>query len=259
MYPHYSKYLTHLRFADDLVLLTEDHKELQYMLETLNEYSNSVGLEINIEKTKVMTNVTKLPVTLQSRNIEYVDEYTYLGHQISFSNGMDKEINRRITNTWKKYWSMRDIFKGTLPNKLKTKAMEVCLTPCLTYACQTWTLTKKQLNRIETTQRAIERSYLGIKLKDRIKNSEIRLRTQAKNIKKILLKSKWKWAGHLQRLKDDRWTKITTNWYPLGRKRKKGRPFKRWDDPIVKVAGRVWTRLARDRANWKVLEEAFTA
>lgn len=49
------------------------------------------------------------------------------------------------------------------------------------------------------------------------------------------------------------------NWDPIHKKRRRGRPAMRWDDDIVKVAGKTWSRAARDREKWIELEEAFTA
>lgn len=53
------KTLSHLRFADDLVLLAESAPNLQYMIETLHKASRQVGLEMNISKTKIMSNYRK--------------------------------------------------------------------------------------------------------------------------------------------------------------------------------------------------------
>ena len=33
---------------------------------------------------------------------------------------------------------------------------------------------------------------------------------------------KWTWAGHIARLKDERWTKLITEWQPIDKKRKRG-------------------------------------
>ncbi|MFH4973480.1 hypothetical protein AB6A40_000189 [Gnathostoma spinigerum] len=46
--------LTHLRFADDIVVIANDTKTAQEMLLQLNKESKAVGLEINISKTKYM-------------------------------------------------------------------------------------------------------------------------------------------------------------------------------------------------------------
>ena len=38
---------------------------------------------------------------------------------------------------------------------------------------------------------------------------------------------KWSWAGHLLRMKNDRWVKKCTEWTPRT-KRSRGRPARRW-------------------------------
>ena len=45
---------------------------------------------------------------------------------------------------------------------------------------------------------------------------------------------KWSWAGHINRLKDDRWTSRVTTWRPYDKKRRQGRPAKRWRDDLDK-------------------------
>lgn len=252
-------YLNNLRFADDIVLLSEDPKELEIMLQSLATQSKKVGLHVNDDKTKVMTNRQPIQIVLDSSPLEYVEDYIYLGHLISFKSSNEKEVERRIKLTWSKYWSLKEIFKSKMSTKLKTKAMNICLLPCLTYACQTWPLTKKTLNKLKVCQRGMERSYLGLKLRDRVKNKSIRKVTKATDAVKQALRLKWKWAGHTQRTRDERWTKIVTEWYPMDSTRRKGRPLSRWSDDIKKTAGCYWGRKAKDRETWKTLEEAFTA
>ena len=48
-------------------------------------------------------------------------------------------------------------------------------------------------------------------------------------------KMKWSWAGHINRLKDDRWTLRFTTWRTqYGKKRRQGRPVKRWREGLSK-------------------------
>lgn len=89
--------LSHLRFADDLILITNDLKEAQEMMSELNLASREVGLKINIGKTKFTTNlVASENLTVNNLNIEQVYSYKYLGHEIRL--GRDNqtcEIGRR--------------------------------------------------------------------------------------------------------------------------------------------------------------------
>jgi len=59
--------LNHLRFADDLVLLEENPKALEKMIQTLNTESSKVGLKMNITKTKLMTNSEMEPIEIKGQ------------------------------------------------------------------------------------------------------------------------------------------------------------------------------------------------
>ncbi|GFN75299.1 endonuclease-reverse transcriptase [Plakobranchus ocellatus] len=98
---------------------------------------------------------------------------------------------------------------------------------------------------------------LGIKLADRVKCSEITKRTQIQDIVNFVAKQKWKWAGHVARLKDNRWTLRVTEWQPRNGKRSRGRQARRWRDDIVKTKGNTWSRDARDRDEWKRYAEGY--
>ncbi|GBP94035.1 Putative uncharacterized transposon-derived protein F52C9.6 [Eumeta japonica] len=174
--------------------------------------------------------------------IEYVDEYIYLGQLIATRDTMPKEIDRRIANTWKRFWSLSEVMKNKdMPIKDKRRVYNMCIFPCLTYGCQN----------------GIERSVLGVRRKDKIRLNKIKNETKFKDANKVCKTLKWKWAGHMLREKNEKWTRIISEWYPRDGKRNKGRPIKRWEDDIKGVAGPEWTRIARDRDRWKSLEEAF--
>ncbi|CAG9094113.1 unnamed protein product [Plutella xylostella] len=250
--------LTHLRFADDVVILSEDHENIVEMLTAMEIESQKVGLYMNKSKTKIMTNGEEKNTTIGSGNIEYVKEYIYLGQLISFDNAISKEIDRRITLGWKKYWLHKDIFKSNLPVHLKQKLMESAVLPTVTYGCQTWPLTKNIIRKLNTFQRSAERSMLGIKLRDKVRCSVIRSITKVRDIVEMVCALKWKWAGHVARYTDNRWSERVLNWYPRDNPRSRGRQKRRWVDDIVRVAGNTWQRQARQRGQWKDMEEAFT-
>jgi hypothetical protein len=60
------KFLSYLCFADDIVSLDKDIEDLNKRLQELNQWSNTIGLRINIDKTKILLNNS---VSLES-NIE---------------------------------------------------------------------------------------------------------------------------------------------------------------------------------------------
>lgn len=253
------KMLSHLRFADDIVLFAESTRDLEFMLQALHNHSVKVGLEMNFDKTKIMTNGCKRIIKVEGEPIEFVDDYVYLGKLVSFRDVDKEEIERRIAITWKKFWSLKEILKSNIAIDLKKKVMDTCILPCLTYGCQTWSLSEVNAKRISTCQRAMERSILGIKLKDRERNEDIRKKTGIRDALEHARRMKWKWAGHLARYTDHRWSTLVTQWQgPAYGSRRRGRPNKRWVDGIRAVAGDSWLNVALDRDEWLKLEEAFT-
>ena len=87
---------------------------------------------------------------------------------------------------------------------------------------------------------------LGQRMKERIRNTIIRQRTRVTDIVQYVTNTKWKWAGHIARMKDNRWTTRSTEWQIKG-VRSAGRPTRRWRYDTVGQRGAVWTRIAKDR------------
>jgi hypothetical protein len=75
---------------------------------------------------------------------------------------------------------------------------------------------------------------------------------------------KFRWAGHVARRDDGRWSTTILDWTPQGC-RNRGRPKARWEDDLTSFAkcffddgwAKDWRSLSKDRATWKLLEEDF--
>ena len=181
-----------------------------------------------------------------------------MGQSISFEDQTEKEINRRIAIAWKKYWNLKEIMKNrNISMKIKSKLFETVILPCLTYGCQTWSLRKKDENKLAIHQRKMERSMLGIRLSDKIKNETIRKETRVTDVLEKIRNLKWRWAGHVCRMSDDRWTYKIMQWMPRAGQRSRGRPKKRWEDIFKERCGPDWRRQARERERWRKQGEAY--
>ena len=253
------EYLRDLRFADDVALCTETEEEMEEHLNILNIESNKVGLKIHKGKTKFMTNYNSdKTIKIDNESIEKVTKYPYLGQTAAMRIKTSEEINTRIRKAWYTFGKYRNIFQDTtLPNTLKRRVYDQCIIPTMAYGSQTWALNKQLCQRLQTTQRAMERKMLKIKLKDKIPATEIRRKTQVMDIMTYIHRQKWKWAGHTARRTDNRWTKRCTEWQPRTGKRDRGRPATRWMDDIKKIAGPEWQRKAQNRKEWKESAEGY--
>ncbi|XP_045505544.1 uncharacterized protein LOC123701954 [Colias croceus] len=71
----------------------------------------------------------------------------------------------------------------------------------MTYGTETWPLTLGLVHKLSVAQRAMERAMLGVSLRDRIRNEEIRRRTGVTDIARRI-KRFWN-GGH--ELDDEAW------------------------------------------------------
>ena len=253
------EYLHHLRFADDIVLFASSAEELQTRMEELSNESSKIGLKMNLSKTKVMYNqhAAKKEVKINGETIGIVDEYVYLG-QLKTSNAkLTDEINRRCKMAWSSFGRLHFIFKSKLSICLKRKVYNQCVLPVMMYGCETWTLNAQTTQRLRVTQRAMERCMLGITRRDRKRNEWIRAQTKVEDVIKTAKKMKWRWAGHIARRTDGRWTTNVLQWIPREKKRPRRRPNVRWVDEIKRFSGATWMRISADRDMWKEKGEAF--
>jgi hypothetical protein len=250
------KYLSHLKFADDIVVFANKLDDLEEMINELTDASSQYGLKLNAEKTKFMRNRFVIPKQIKTNGVQLkeVDRYVYLGQMINMTKGIEEEISRRCALAWQAFARGGIIFKSDLPMCLKRKAYDQCI---LLYGSETWQTTKKQRAKLIITQRAMERTMLKITRRDRMRNTWIREKTKVKDVLSEAAKQKWRWAGHVARQRDGRWTKEVTEWYPKSGRRRRGRQKTRWMDDIVSVAGNNWISAAQERAKWKLHVEAF--
>ena len=171
---------------------------------------------------------------------------------------MQGEITRRIQCGWKVFNDNKFLLKSDIPITLKRKLFNQCILPAMTYACETWTMTKAMKCRIAAAQRRMERSMLGISWEEHKTNEWVRNKSNIQDILETIHKRKWTWAGHVSRMTDDRWTVRLTDWRPMDGKRPRGRPMKRWRDQLDSYWKSVsWKSKALDRQEWKRHAEVF--
>ncbi|XP_055965733.1 uncharacterized protein LOC130019155 [Sorex fumeus] len=195
-------------------------------------------------------------------------EWNEQGREVNMRNDLAPELSRRKRAAWNAFMNVEEIAKRTKNLRLRAHLFDSTVLPALTYASETWALRKQDENAIQVSQRRIERAMLGIsrftQMRERIRSSDIRRRSRIRDAVSYAKVSKIRWAGHVMRFKDDRWTRAVTDWIPRDVKRPRGRPPTRWSDFFVKImndrfealhvpgAKRYhWATLARDRDKWR--------
>ena len=88
-----------LDFADDISLFSSTKQQIQDKTTRLDQEARRVGLNINIDKTKVMriNSRNKDAIKLRGQDIEDVEQFTYLGATVCKEGGGMKDIKNRLS------------------------------------------------------------------------------------------------------------------------------------------------------------------
>ena len=119
-------------------------------LDEVKEETEKVGLKLNIWKTKIVTSgpITSWQIDGKHGNSERV--FIFLGSKITADGDCSHKIKRRLFLGRKAMTSLDSILKSrdiTLPTKIPVvKAM---VSPVVRYACESWTITKAECQRID--------------------------------------------------------------------------------------------------------------
>ena len=81
--------INHLRYADDTTLMSESEEELKSLLMKVNEESEKVGLNLNIQKTKIMASG---PITSWETDGETVSDFIFGASKITADGDCSHEI-----------------------------------------------------------------------------------------------------------------------------------------------------------------------
>ena len=73
--------INNLRYADDTSIMAESKEELKCLLMKVKEESEKVGLNLNIQKTKIMASVPITSWEIDGETVETVTDFIFLGLQ----------------------------------------------------------------------------------------------------------------------------------------------------------------------------------
>ena len=84
--------INNLRYADDTTLMAESEEELKSLLMKVKEESEKVGLELNIQKTKIMASSPITSWQIDEEMMETVTDFIFLGSKIPADRDCSHEI-----------------------------------------------------------------------------------------------------------------------------------------------------------------------
>ena len=252
--------ITNLRFADDIDGLAGREEDLADLVERLDKTSTAFGMQINAEKTKLMTNNTNgfsTDIRVNGEKLDCVNRFKYLGAIIT-DEGSKPEILARIAQATaaltklKTIWNDRNIALSSKIRLMRSLVMSIFL-----YACESWTLTAETEKRIQAMEMRCIRKLLGITYRDHITNEEVQNRTRQaigphEDLLTTVKQRKLRWYGHITR---SGLAKTVMQGTVQG-ERRRGRQRKRWEDNIPEWTGLTLgtaMRKAERREEWREL------
>ena len=125
--------------------MAESEEELKSLLMKVKEGSEKVGLEFNIQKTKIMASGPITSWEVDWETVEAVSDFIFLGSKITADGDCSHEIKRHLLLGRKVMTNLDSILKSrhiSLPTKVQlVKAM---VFPAVMYGCESWTVKKAE-------------------------------------------------------------------------------------------------------------------
>ena len=116
----------------------------------VKEESEKVGLQLNIQKTKIMASGPITSWQIDGETVETVADFIFLASTITADGDCSHEIKRRLLLERKVMTNLDSILKSrdiNLPTKVRlVKAM---VFPVVMYGCESWTIKKAEHQRID--------------------------------------------------------------------------------------------------------------
>jgi hypothetical protein len=141
--------ISHLLWADDLVLIALDKSTLQNQMEILAHYCETWGLEINYSKTNTVifndrtfskNYLSQTPMSIQGQKVKVVEEYTYLGIVLHRNGSFTSSVDALRKKGLRALFGMRRyIDRSAISVKAHLNLFDFLIKPVLSYASPLWT------------------------------------------------------------------------------------------------------------------------
>ncbi|KAE9414135.1 hypothetical protein Angca_010011, partial [Angiostrongylus cantonensis] len=111
---------------------------------------------------------------------------------------------------WGAFKSIEDVVKKRKNIRIHAHLFDSTVLFALMYGSETWWLHKQDERSLSVIERAVERTMQGVsrfaQVRDGIRSSDLRQRSKLKDAVLYAKQSKIRWAGHVMRMNDNRWT-----------------------------------------------------
>ena len=125
--------------------MAESEEELKSLLMKVKEENENVGLNLNIQKMKIMASGPITSWKIDGETVETVSEFIFLGSKITADGDCSHEIKRHLLLGSKAMTNIDSMLKSrdvTLPTKVRL--VKDMVFPIVMYGCESWTIKKAE-------------------------------------------------------------------------------------------------------------------
>ena len=137
--------INNLRYADDTTVTAESQEELKSLLIKVKGESENFGLQLNIQKTKIMACGPITSWEIDGETAETVSDFIFLGSKITADGDCSHENKRRLLLGRKVMSNLDRILKSRdiiLPTKVCL--VKALVFPVVLHGCESWTVKKAE-------------------------------------------------------------------------------------------------------------------
>ena len=133
--------------------MAESEEELKSLLMKVKKESEKVGLQLNIQKTKIMASgpITSWPI--DEETVETVVDFIFLGSKITADGDCSHEIKRRLFLRRKVMTNLDSILKSRdITLSTKVHLFKAMVFPVVMCGCESWTIKKAECQRMDASE-----------------------------------------------------------------------------------------------------------
>ena len=156
------------------ILKAESEEELKSLLIKLKKKSENIGLNLNIQKMKIMASGPITSWQIDGETVKTVTDFIFLGSKITADHDCGHEIKRCLLLGRKAMTHLDSILKSrdiTLPTKVRL--VKTMFFSVVIYGCGSWTMKKAECQRIDAFELWCWRRLLRVPWTARRSNQSI--------------------------------------------------------------------------------------
>ena len=179
--------------------MAESEEKLKNLLMKVKEESEKVGLQLNIQKTKIKASGPITSWKIDGETVETVSDFIFGGSKITTDGDCSHKIKRRLLLERKVMTNLDSIYKNRHITLLtKVHLVKAMVFPVVMYGCESWTVKKAECQRIEAFELWCWRRLLRVPWSVRRSNQSILKEiSPGCSLEGMMLKLKLQYFGHL--------------------------------------------------------------